>query len=50
MTSGVLINPKSGRGNGKGKALAEALHRHAHVKVHMLTAFGQLEDALQRFC
>lgn len=49
MTSGVLINPKSGRGNGKGTALAEALHRHAHVKVHLLTAFGQLEDALQRF-
>lgn len=49
MTAAVLINPTSGRGNGKGVALAEALKRQPHVKVHLLTAFGQLEDALRGF-
>ena len=49
MTSAVLINPKSGRGNGKGVALAEALKQQPHVNVHQLTAFGQLEGALHAF-
>jgi hypothetical protein len=49
VTSGVLINPKSGRGNGKGQALAAQLKASPHVKMHMLSAFGELEPALRRF-
>ncbi|MFT3672370.1 diacylglycerol/lipid kinase family protein [Aestuariivirga sp.] len=49
MTSGVLINPKSGRGNGKGVALAEALKSQATTQVHLLTEFGALEGALRGF-
>lgn len=47
--AGVLINPKSGRGNGKGVALAEALRGLSGVDLHMITAFGELEEALRRF-
>lgn len=47
--SGVLINPKSGRGNGKGVALAEAVGKTGGVRLHMLNTFGELEGALRGF-
>lgn len=47
--SGVLVNPKSGRGNGKGLTLVESLKAHPHVPLQLLEEFGQLEPALRRF-
>jgi len=49
VTAGVLINPRSGRGNGKGVALAEAIKGKPAVRLHLLTAFGALESVLQDF-
>lgn len=49
MSAGVLINPDSGRGNGKGPALAAALSGKPDVKLHLLTAFGALEQVLREF-
>jgi diacylglycerol kinase (ATP) len=49
MRSGVIINPKAGRGNGKGLALAEALRAYPTIDVCMLQSFQDLEPALQRF-
>ncbi len=47
--AGVLINPKSGRGNGKGMALADALAKQGGIHLHVLLAFGELEGALRKF-
>jgi diacylglycerol kinase (ATP) len=40
--AGVLINPKSGRGNGKGVALAEKLRSSKHVSVRILEDFSRI--------
>jgi diacylglycerol kinase (ATP) len=48
--TGVIINPKSGRGRGKGVALAEALkqQRGDTVDVVMLNTFQDLYPGLER--
>jgi diacylglycerol kinase (ATP) len=49
--SGVIINPKSGRGRGKGLALAEALKQQDRVSADLvvLNSFAELYPALERF-
>jgi diacylglycerol kinase (ATP) len=49
--SGVIINPRAGRGRGKGVALAESLNHQPtdHVDVAFLNSFEDLHPALQRF-
>jgi diacylglycerol kinase (ATP) len=51
IKTGVIINPKSGRGRGKGLALAEALKHQPtdHVDVVVLNAFEDLYTGLERF-
>jgi diacylglycerol kinase (ATP) len=48
--TGVIINPKSGRGRGKGVALAEALKHQStdDVDVVMLNTFQDLYPGLER--
>jgi diacylglycerol kinase (ATP) len=46
--TGVIINPKSGRGRGKGLALAEQLKRSS-VDVLVLNTFADLYLGLERF-
>jgi diacylglycerol kinase (ATP) len=46
---GVLINPKSGRGNGKGLALADALKNHPQVCVRILNDFSRLHPFMMEF-
>ncbi len=46
---GVIINPRSGRGNGKGLALAERLSRHRDVPICVLRDFKTLEPSLSAF-
>jgi diacylglycerol kinase (ATP) len=48
-SSGVIINPRSGRGNQKGMALASALVGHSGVHVELLHEFSGLETALRKF-
>lgn len=49
--TGVIINPKSGRGRGKGVALAEILKHHPDDKVDvvLLNNFTDLFSGLERF-
>ncbi len=49
--TGVIINPKSGRGRGKGVALAEALRlqENTGVDVCVMQSFEDLYSALERF-
>jgi diacylglycerol kinase (ATP) len=44
--AGVLINPKSGRGNGKGVALADKLSHANHVSLRLLEDFTRLTPYL----
>jgi diacylglycerol kinase (ATP) len=46
MRAGVLINPKSGRGNGKGVALVEKLSGTSTVSVRVLDDFTRLTPYL----
>ncbi len=46
---GVIINPRSGRGNGKGIALAEKLKSSA-ADVAVVEKFEGIDVALARFC
>jgi diacylglycerol kinase (ATP) len=46
MRAGVLINPKSGRGNGKGVALAEKLSGAGNVSLRVLDDFTRLTPYL----
>ncbi len=48
--TGVIINPKSGRGRGKGVALAEALSHQPtdNVDVLLLNSFSDLYPGLER--
>ncbi len=46
ITSGVIVNPRSGRGSGKGQALAEALDGNQHIRVTLLNQFAELEACL----
>jgi diacylglycerol kinase (ATP) len=46
---GVIINPKSGRGNGKGVALANALSANTSIRIGMLREFTELGSILLRF-
>lgn len=49
--TGVIINPKSGRGRGKGLALAEALKHQPtdNIDIQVLQTFDELNPALERF-
>lgn len=47
--SGVIINPRAGRGNGKGVALAEKIATRNSVSKFILTDFEALEPALRQF-
>jgi diacylglycerol kinase (ATP) len=46
---GVIINPRSGRGNGKGLALAERL-KASSADVVVVERFTEIEPILARFC
>ena len=45
--SGVIINPRAGRGSGKGLALAAALGNTTNVRVAVLEEFAALETELR---
>ena len=47
MTSGLLVNPASGRSSGKGMALADELRRSSQVPVRVLNDFSQIESHLE---
>jgi diacylglycerol kinase (ATP) len=47
--AGLIVNPKSGRGNKKGLALAERLRRSPEVSIHVLDDFRELGNVLVRF-
>jgi diacylglycerol kinase (ATP) len=47
---GVLVNPKSGRGNGKGLAFAAMVKQFSHVDVVVIEQFSQIREALEDFC
>lgn len=51
ITTGVIINPRSGRGRGHGVALARVLENRkpASVETVLLDSFDELEPALSRF-
>jgi diacylglycerol kinase (ATP) len=40
--AGLIVNPRSGKGNGKGLALAESLRRDTSVTTRVLENFGQI--------
>jgi diacylglycerol kinase family enzyme len=40
--SGLIVNPRAGRGGGKGRALADRLAGDARVSVRVIERFGQL--------
>ena len=48
MTSGLIVNPRSGKGSGKGVALAEKLTGQDDVQVVVLDQFEDLVPALDR--
>ncbi|MBL8908710.1 MAG: hypothetical protein JNM20_18710, partial [Rhizobiales bacterium] len=46
MTSGLIVNPRSGRSNNKGVELARLLSAEPGVRVHVLEDFHQIDSAL----
>lgn len=46
--SGLIVNPRAGRGHGKGMALAALLKGDPRVSLHILDDFAQLGPALAR--
>lgn len=46
--AGVIVNPRSGRGNGKGEALAERLRGDPAISLHVLERFEHLEEVIDR--
>ena len=48
IKTGIIINPRSGRGRGKGLALAEQLRGEADIDVAILDSFEMLHAILKR--
>jgi hypothetical protein len=47
MTSGLIVNPRSGRSNNKGVELARMLSAKPGVRVHVLENFREIDSALR---
>jgi len=47
MTSGLIVNPRSGRSNDKGVELARLLAGKPDVSIHILENFRQIDTALR---
>ncbi len=43
---GLIVNPKSGRGNGKGVALVDALSQAPHMSIRVLDRFEQITGVI----
>ncbi len=48
--TGVIINPRAGRGNGKGLALAERIENSEATETFVIDRFEQVDEALARLC
>ena len=47
MTSGLIVNPRSGRSNDKGVELARMLAGKPGVSIYILENFRQIDTALE---